>query len=92
MKGSGTPALCVTCPSSIRCRAGVTQITIPTSETKVIGWQKNPKYVKDEIEYLRSLMENDRAVYLSEILAQHDNAPFYWISTLGMTNGSKPLP
>lgn len=35
-------------------------------------------------------MENDRAAYLPEILAQHENAPFYWISQLGMTDGSKP--
>jgi hypothetical protein len=67
-----------------------TNIAIPPSETKVIGWVNNVRYVTEEIEYLRSIMENDRAAYLPEILAQHDNAPFYWISMLGMTNGSKP--
>ena len=35
-------------------------------------------------------MENDRAGYLAEIIAQNDNAPFYWIAMLGMTSGSRP--
>ncbi|MDP1839537.1 MAG: phosphatase PAP2 family protein [Reyranella sp.] len=63
---------------------------IQITDPKIIGWQTNNQMVRDEIEYLRSLMENDRAAYMAEILAQHDNAPFYWIAMLGMTNGSKP--
>lgn len=63
---------------------------IQITDPKIIGWQTDDTMVRDEIEYLRSLMENDRAGYMAEIVAQHDNAPFYWISLLGMTNGSKP--
>jgi hypothetical protein len=55
-----------------------------------LRWQTDEQFVRDELDYLRSLMENDRAAYMAEIVAQHDNAPFYWISMLGMTNGSKP--
>jgi hypothetical protein len=56
----------------------------------VLTWQVDPNFVRLEIERLRSFMENDRANYMPEIIAQHENAPFYWISLLGMTNGSKP--
>ena len=74
----------------------VVPLNISITDAKLIGWnaQANPTgyvaVVLEEIEYLRSLMENDRAAYLPEILAQHENAPFYWISQLGMTDGSKP--
>jgi hypothetical protein len=64
--------------------------TINIADAKIIGWQTSDQFVLDEIEYLRSLMENDRAGYMAEIVAQHDNAPFYWITLLGMTDGSKP--
>jgi hypothetical protein len=60
------------------------------TDPKLIGWQTDTQFVKDEIAYLRSLMENDRASYMAEIVAQHDNAPFYWFSLLDLTNGSKP--
>lgn len=63
---------------------------IPIAGNDMVGWQTDPAVVDEELAYLRSLMENDRANYLPEIIAQHENAPFYWVSLLGMTNGSKP--
>jgi membrane-associated phospholipid phosphatase len=35
-------------------------------------------------------METDRDRYMSEILAQYDSAPFFWLRMMGLTKGSKP--
>jgi hypothetical protein len=35
-------------------------------------------------------MRQDRERYLAEIIAQHDGAPLYWLSLMGITESSKP--
>jgi hypothetical protein len=47
-------------------------------------------FVTGEIKYLQDLMRQDRERYLPEILAQHDGAPLYWISLMGLTRETKP--
>jgi hypothetical protein len=43
-----------------------------------------------ELGNLQDLMRQDRERYLTEILAQHDHAPLYWMSLLGITHRTKP--
>ncbi len=45
---------------------------------------------KAEIPALLDLMQTDRERYLPEIVAQHDNAPLYWLSMMGITQLAKP--
>jgi hypothetical protein len=65
-------------------------IDIATDRPDLLKWQPaNANFVKFvgcEIHQLQILMQTDRERYLGEIVAQHDNAPGYWESLMGINN------
>jgi hypothetical protein len=48
------------------------------------NWETDPGAVRGEINQLYELMKEERDRFLPEIFAQHDNAPVYWASFLGL--------
>jgi len=70
---------------------------LATIEFAAMDWQKYAfpdgeaaADYKAEIPALLDLMQTDRERYLQEIIAQHDNAPLYWLSMMGITQLAKP--
>jgi len=68
---------------------------IDFSDPGLLDWQPAnattfEDFVKREITQLQLLMQTDRERYMAEIVAQHDNAPAYWVSLMAV-NGHQHL-
>jgi len=64
---------------------------IVAQRPELLHWDPNSyanfeKFVSGEIIQLQQLMQTDRERYMVEILAQHDNAPGYWVSLMAVNN------
>jgi hypothetical protein len=63
---------------------------IAAERPELLDWQSDkPNYeafVSSEIRQLQQLMQTDRERYMGEIVAQHDNAPGYWVSLMAVNN------
>lgn len=70
------------------CSPGWKQVNLAGHD--LLGWQQgsaNPTaFINAELHHLQQLMQIDRERYMGEIIFQHDNAPGYWVSMLGVNN------